>query len=105
MTASTKIHISWNMQGTNQNHIKAVDRKVREEEINARAEKGKRKRKVMCIDDTTNIRPRPLITYSATRRNEETICSPKTGAGFYIVESLDALVSGYIMKLQQYKAK
>ena len=55
-----------------------------------------------CIDATTNIRPQPLITYSATRRNEETICSPKTDAGFYIVESLDALVSGYIMKLQQY---
>lgn len=37
------------MQGTNQNHIKAVDREVREEEINARTEKGKRKRKVKCI--------------------------------------------------------
>ena len=55
-----------------------------------------------CLDEHM---PRPLSTYSATRRNEETICSPKTGAGFYIVESLDALVSGYIMKLQQYKAK
>ena len=92
------------MQGTNRNHIKAADREVRKEEINARTKIGRRKRKVKCIGASTNIRPRHLSTYSATRRNEETICCPKTDGGFYIVESLDALVSGYIMKLQQYKA-
>ena len=93
------------MQGTNQNHIKAVDIEVREEEINARTEIGERKGKVRCIDASTNMWPRPLSTYSATQRNEEATCSLKTNGGFYIVEPLDALVSAYIMKLQQYKAK